>query len=96
MGPISIKLSTALSQVIRMLEQDGQSHWSDRLSQARDDLLASDSFGANSILSVYEGEDPFDDVSIRNVSKKNESFAELRGEIRALAKEIEHQNRESK
>jgi len=81
MGPVSIKLSTALSQVIRMLEQDGQSHWSDRLSQARDDLLASDSF---------------DDVSMRNVSKKNESFAELRGEIRALAKEIEHQNRESK
>jgi len=96
MGPKSIQLSTSLSQIIRMLDQDGQSHWSDVMSLARDDLLASDYFGVKTVLAAYDGEDSFNNVSISNPSKKNEKFAELRTEILWLSKEIEKKYQESK
>ncbi len=95
MGPKSVQLSTSLSQIIRILDKDGQSYWSDQLNEARDDLLASDYFGVKTVIAAYDGEKAFNEVSITQDLKNKEKFSELRTEIFWLAKEIEKNFKEA-
>ena len=91
------KLLEVLDEIIRLLEADGEQHWSHWMRQSRARLLDSDYSGIEHLLSAYGGMGSFNDLLIcqsyengqfrwkEGHVEKNKRLGELRGKAWELA-----------
>lgn len=62
MGPKSIELVQILDQIIKLLQEDGKSHWVDRISGYRNRISESDIYRIEDLLSDSGGMGSFNDL----------------------------------
>ena len=94
------ELLATLDELIRLLESDGEGHWSNWLRKSRARLLNSDYSGIEHLLSAYGGMGSFNDLVIcqsyengefkwkEGHVEKNNRLDELRGKAWELADHI--------
>jgi hypothetical protein len=94
------ELLEILSEIIQLLESDGEQHWSRWMRRSRDRLLKSDYSGIEYLLSAYGGMGSFNDLAICQIYEngefrwkeghieKNNRLDELRGNAWELAEQI--------
>ncbi|MBN3494743.1 DUF6966 domain-containing protein [Vibrio neptunius] len=93
MGPKTKELIDVLDRLIQMLDGDGQEHWCDWMSQARNWLLESDFYGVEKVLLAYGGMGSLNDVYLSQITRQNEVFSELRTRAWELATDIKHEQK---
>ncbi|MGQ8367504.1 DUF6966 domain-containing protein [Glaciecola sp. 1036] len=91
MGPKTEKLIEVLDQLIKILDEDGQSHWSKWMRQAKGCIQSSYFSGIEKVLNAYGGMGSFNDVCLKKVTRANENFSELQGKAWSLATEIKRE-----
>jgi hypothetical protein len=91
MGPKTKELIEVLDRLVQMLDDDGQEHWCDWMSQARTWLIESDFNGIEKVLLAYGGMGSFNDIYLSKLTRKNHCFSVLRTRAWELATEIKHE-----
>lgn len=101
MGQRTEELIDVLEQLIKVLESDGEMHWSRWMRKARALLMDSDYYGITYLLSAYGGMGSFNDLVLGQNADKgpyawepgrvgvNNDLQELRGKAAQLAFEIQ-------
>ena len=74
------ELLKILDELIRLLEEDGEQHWSQWMRQSRERLLNSDYSGIEHLLSAYGGMGSFNDLILCQ-SYENGKFRWIDGHI---------------
>lgn len=92
MGPKTKKLTNVLSEIIEILDEDGQLHWSKWMAQAKSRIEASDFSGIEKVLGAYGGMGSFNDICLKRTTRKNENFDQLQSQAWSLATEIKHEH----
>ena len=106
MSPKSKELVSILDQIILLLNEDGQTHWVERISKYRDRISDSDYYGIEDLLSDYGGMCSFNDLVLghvlengnhswkTNANQINDKLKILQSKAFVLATEIKknHQN----
>ena len=102
------ELLEILSEIIKLLESDGEQHWSRWMRRSRDRLLKSDYSGIEYLLSAYGGMGSFNDLVICQSYEdgqfrwkvghieKNHRLDELRGNAWEMAEQIQRDHIVSK
>jgi hypothetical protein len=101
MGQRIEELIDVLEQLIKVLESDGEMHWSRWMRKAQTLLMDSDYYGITYLLSAYGGMGSFNDLVLGQNADKgpyawgprhvgvNNDLQELRGKAAQLAFEIQ-------
>jgi len=100
MGPKTKELLSILDQIIQLLQEDGETHWVNRISEYRDRISDSDYFGVEDLLSDYGGMGSFTDLVLgqvfengnhtwkANSNQSNKNLRELQSRAFKLATDI--------
>lgn len=101
MGQKTVELIEVLGQIIKILENDGELHWSRWMRKAQGRLIDSDYSGISYLLSAYGGMGSFNDLVIGqdindgkfsckpSYIEMNNNLQELRDRAAQLAHEIQ-------
>ena len=102
------ELLNILTEIIELLEADGESHWLGWIRQSRERLLNSDYSGIEHLLSAYGGMGSFNDLVICQSyenghfcwkdghAEKNNKLSELRSQAWKLADQMRRNHNTSK
>lgn len=101
MGKRTEELIDVLDQLVKVLESDGEMHWSRWMRKARTLLIDSDYSGITYLLSAYGGMGSFNDLVLGQIANEgpyawapgqvemNDNLQELRDRCAQLAFEIQ-------
>ncbi len=101
MGPKTEQLTLVIEEAIGLLNQYGETHWSQWLNKDLDYILKSDFYGIEHLLTSFDGMGSFNDLYLciennhlitdEDKEKVNEYLNSLRNEMFALAEGIKYE-----